>query len=167
MPAVSRVLECRRVRAPSDIARLLDLRAGDPLAFVRRVLTFDGRPVVLDDIWLPGAVFKGLTAERLAEYRGPLYGLFETEFGTRMIRAAERIRAVAAEAEAARLLQVAAGDPLLLVERVSLHLRRARGRGAPRPQRHHASPLPQHAHLILSAPSNRSKYKVTPRATSR
>jgi hypothetical protein len=53
-------------------------------------------PVVLDDIWLPAALFRGLTAERLAEYKGPLYGLFETEFGTRMIRAEERIRAVAA-----------------------------------------------------------------------
>jgi GntR family transcriptional regulator len=119
VPAVSRVLECRRVRAPSDIARLLDLRAGDPLVYVRRLLTFDGTPVVLDDIWLPGPTFKGLTAERLAEYKGPLYGLFETEFGTRMIRAEERIRAVAAEPEPAKLLQLAAGDPLLLVERVS------------------------------------------------
>ena len=119
VPAVSRVLECRRLRAPSDVARLLDLRAGDPLVYVRRLLTFDGTPVVLDDIWLPGPIFKGLTAERLAEYKGPLYGLFETEFGTRMIRAEERIRAVAAEPESAKLLQVAAGEPLLLVERVS------------------------------------------------
>jgi GntR family transcriptional regulator len=75
--------------------------------------------VVLDDIWLPGATFKGLTAERLVEYKGPLYGLFETEFGTRMIRAEERIRAVAAEAEVAKLLAVTTGDPLLQVERVS------------------------------------------------
>jgi GntR family transcriptional regulator len=119
VPAVSRLLDCRRIRAPSDLARLLDLRSGDALVYVRRVLTFDGTPLVLDDIWLPGATFKGLTAERLAEYRGPLYGLFESEFGTRMIRAEERIRAVAAEGEAATLLQVAAGAPLLLVERVS------------------------------------------------
>jgi GntR family transcriptional regulator len=119
VPAVSRFLECRRMRAPSDIARLLDLRAGDPLVYLRRVLTFDGTPLVLDDIWLPGAIFKGLTAERLAENKGPLYGLFETEFGTRMIRADERIRAVAADGEAAKLLHVPTGNPLLLVERVS------------------------------------------------
>jgi len=119
VPASSRVLECKRVRAPADIARLLVLRAGDPLVYVRRVLTFDATPLVLDDIWLPGQVFKGLTAERLAEYKGPLYGLFETEFGTRMIRAEEHLRAVAADPDAAGRLQVAAGDPLLLVERVS------------------------------------------------
>jgi GntR family transcriptional regulator len=119
VPAVSRVLACKRVRAPADIGRLLDLRAGAALVYVRRVLSFDGTPIVLDDIWLPGTTFEGLTTERLAEYKGPLYGLFESEFGVRMIRAEERIRAVAAGAEAASLLRVAAGDPLLLVERVS------------------------------------------------
>lgn len=119
VPAVSHVLECKRARASAEIARQLDLRTGDSLVFLRRVLSFDGTPVVLDDIWLPGSTFKGLTAERLAEYKGPLYGLFETEFGTRMIRAEERLRAVAADAEAAKLLRVAAGDPLLLVERIS------------------------------------------------
>ena len=57
--------------------------------------------------------------ERLSEYKGPLYAMFETEFGTRMIRATEKIRAVAAEPSVADLLQVPAGFPLLSVERVS------------------------------------------------
>jgi GntR family transcriptional regulator len=74
---------------------------------------------VLDDIWLPGALFEGLTAERLSDYRGPMYGLFESEFGVRMIRAEEKLRAVAADAVAASWLGVAPGAPLLSVERVS------------------------------------------------
>jgi GntR family transcriptional regulator len=115
----SRFLECRRLRAPADIARRLDLRSGDPLVYVRRVLAFGAEPVVLDELWLPGAVFRGLTAERLAEYKGPLYGLFETEFGTRMIRADEELRAIAADRAAAQVLGVAEGTPLLQVERVS------------------------------------------------
>jgi len=118
-PAHSRFLECKRQRASADVAALLDLSAGDPVVFVRRLLSFDDVPTVLDDIWLPGAAFRGLTAERLAEYHGPLYGLFETAFGTRMIRADERIRAVAADAVAADTLNVEVGAPLLLVERVS------------------------------------------------
>jgi GntR family transcriptional regulator len=48
-----------------------------------------------------------------------MYNLFETEFGTRMIRADERLRAVAAEPGAAEVLGVAPGAPLLCVERVS------------------------------------------------
>jgi len=115
----SRFLECRRQQAGAEVAAALELKAGDSVVFVRRLLAIDEEPTVLDHIWLPGAVFRGLTAERLAQYHGPLYGLFETEFGTRMIRAEERIRAVAAEGEAASLLGVQAGWPLLLVERVS------------------------------------------------
>jgi GntR family transcriptional regulator len=116
---VSRYLECKRTRATGDIAHQLALKPGDALVYVRRLLSFDAAPIVLDEIWLPGSLFKKLTSERLAQYKGPLYGLFESEFGTRMIRADERIRAVAAVADAARLLKVAPGSPLLLVERVS------------------------------------------------
>jgi len=86
---------------------------------VRRVLEFSGVATVLDEIWLPGAMFRGLTLERLAEHKGPLYALFETEFGTRMIRASEKIRAVAADAAVAERLGVAEGFPLLSVDRVT------------------------------------------------
>lgn len=115
----SRVLECKRLRAPAEIARLLDLRTGDSVVQIRRVLTFSGEATVLDEIWLVGASFKGLTAEKLTEWKGPMYALFEAEFGTRMIRATEKIRAVAADETAATLLSVPAGSPLLSVERVS------------------------------------------------
>lgn len=114
-----RFIDCRRQRAPADVARALGLKAGDATLQVRRILSFEGRPVVLDDIWLPGQAFKGLTAERLSEYKGPMYRLFESEFGVRMIRADEKLRAVAADAESAALLGVAAGVPLLSVERLS------------------------------------------------
>lgn len=116
----SRFLECRRMRAPADIARKLQLKAGDSVVTIRRVLSFDRTPTVLDDIWLNGTVFRGLTAERLAAYRGPLYGLFETEFATPMTRADEQIRAVAADGASARALRVAIGTPLLSVERISM-----------------------------------------------
>jgi GntR family transcriptional regulator len=118
--AQRRFIDCRRLRAPSDIARTLNLKSGDTVVQIRRVLSFRGSPVVLDDIWLPGQMFKGLTAEKLSEYRGPMYGLFETEFGVRMIRAEEKIRAVAADEAAAQFLGIAAGAPLLSVERLSL-----------------------------------------------
>ncbi|WP_420997056.1 GntR family transcriptional regulator [Cupriavidus sp. 30B13] len=115
----SQVLECKRLRAPAEIARLLDIRTGDSVVQIRRVLFFSGEPTVLDEIWLLGTNFKGLTAEKLTEWKGPMYALFEAEFGTRMIRASEKIRAVAADAATAALLSVEAGTPLLSVERVS------------------------------------------------
>jgi GntR family transcriptional regulator len=112
-------LEVKRIRASAEVARLLDLKSGDAVVYIKRLMTFDGVPTILEELWLPGQLFKGLTAERLAEYKGPMYGLFESEFGTRMIRATEKIRAVAADAGAAQYLKVAEGTPLLCADRVS------------------------------------------------
>jgi len=113
------VLECRRVRAPAEVARALALRAGDAVIQVRRVLSFGAVPTILEDLWLPGAAFRGLTAQQMAGYHGPTYAMFELEFGVRMVRAEEKIRAIAADAAQADLLQVARGTPLLSVERLA------------------------------------------------
>ncbi|OGA31570.1 MAG: GntR family transcriptional regulator [Betaproteobacteria bacterium RIFCSPLOWO2_12_FULL_64_23] len=116
---VSRLLDCKRARASAEIARLLELRAGDGVVVIRRVLSFADEPTVFEQIFLPGALFRNLSAAIFNEYKGSMYKLFETEFGTRMIRAEEKIRAVAADATAAELLRVAADAPLLCVERVA------------------------------------------------
>ena len=118
-----RLLECRRMRAPAEVSRLLALAPGEAAVQVRRLLlAAEGaalKPVVLDDIWLPGTSFKGLTAERLQAWRGPMYRLFEAEFNVHMIRAEEKLRAVAAKGPDAALLAVAEGAPLLSVERLA------------------------------------------------
>ena len=115
----SRLLECRRGRASAEVARMLELRLGEGIVVLKRLLYFREQPVVLDEICLPGSIFKGLTAARINGYSGSLYSLFETEFGTRMIRADERIRAVPADGEAADSLRVKERTPLLCVERVA------------------------------------------------
>ena len=119
-PALQRrLLDCRRMRAPLEVARLLALKSGESAVQVRRLLLARDKPVVLDDLWLPGSLFKGLTAERMMAWRGPLYRLFEAEFAVHMIRAEEKLRAVGADDEAAAQLDVPEGTPLLSVERLS------------------------------------------------
>lgn len=118
-PAERQIVNCKRLRASADTARLLALRTGDAVLQLRRVLAFQGTPTIVEDVWLPGGPFKGLTAERLAVYGGPMYALFETEFGVHMVRAEEKIRAVPADAMAAKLLDLKLGEPLLSVERIA------------------------------------------------
>ena len=118
-PAQREIIDCRRARASADIARALALRTGDAVLQARRVLSFAGTPTILEDIWLPAAPFKGLTAERLANYDGAMYALFETEFNVRMVRAEEKIRAEPATDGRELLLKVEHGTPLLSVERIA------------------------------------------------
>lgn len=118
-PAQRVIIDCKRLRASADIARALALKTGDAVLQVRRVLSFSGSPTILEDLWLPGSQFKGLTADRLRGYQGPMYALFEIEFGVRMVRAEEKIRAVLADEEQAALLKVSNSAPLLSVERIA------------------------------------------------
>ena len=118
-PAQRHIIDCKRTRASVDVARALAIRAGDATLQVRRVLSFASVPTILEDLWLPAAPFKGLTAERLRDYNGPMYALFETEFDVRMVRAEEKIRAVLPDPEQCSLLKISPQSPLLSVERIA------------------------------------------------
>ena len=113
------LLHCRRARATAETARALHLRTSEPVIEVRRLLLRRGKAVVLDDLWLPERHFRGLTSEVINGYAGTLYALFEERYQVHMVRAEEKLRAVAARADAAELLGLPDGAPLLSVERVA------------------------------------------------
>ncbi len=112
-------LECWRAKAGADVARTLALESGAPIIIIRRLLRFGDEPAVFDEIYLPGELFFDLTMDILKSGGMSLYSLFENRYGVRMIRADERLRAVAADRVSAEFLQVDEGSPLLLVERVT------------------------------------------------
>ena len=118
LPA-SRLIDLRRGKASAEVARLLELKPGDPVVVVRRVLEWGGRAVIVDDITLPAALFRGLSRAKLASYAGSMYGFFETRFGVRMLNAQERIKAVPADPATAEVLGLPPGTPLLAVDRVA------------------------------------------------
>jgi GntR family transcriptional regulator len=118
-PAERHIIECRRLRGPADITQTLGLRAGESVVQVSRVLAFQGVPTILEDLWLPGSPFRGLSLDTLAQHQGPMYALFEAQFGVRMVRAEEKIKAVSASPAVAERLGVAPGFPLLSVERLA------------------------------------------------
>jgi GntR family transcriptional regulator len=115
----SRLIDLRRGKANAEAAQLLGIKTGEAVFVLRRMLEYAGKPAILDDITLPARLFAGLTRARYAAYPGSMYGFFETAFGVRMVRAEERLHAVAADAVSAHLLQIAPGTPLLAVDRVT------------------------------------------------
>lgn len=118
-PAERRIIDCKNTRASAEVARALGLRSGESVIQARRVLSFGGVPTILEDLWLPGAAFKGLTAQQLSEFSGPTYAMLELAYGVRMVRAEEKIRAVLPDAEQAAWLQTPTAIPLLSVTRTA------------------------------------------------
>ncbi len=115
----SELLDVKRGRVSAEVARALDIKPGDAILVLRRLLRYGGEPTVLDEITLPASLFKGLTKERFDAYEGSMYGFFETEFGVRMLRAEEQVKAVAADPTTAEALRVGMGSPVLCVERIA------------------------------------------------
>jgi len=111
--------DLERGKAQGDAARALGLKPGAPVMGFKRVMSFGGRPMILDDIVFAANRFPGLTLTELEEFAGSIYSFYETVFGVRMVRAEERVRAVAADGFAAAHLKVAVHTPLLCVDRVA------------------------------------------------
>jgi len=114
------IISCKQTLANEEVANALGVNKKDEVLYLRRVLSFSGIATILEDIWLPGHSFKGLTSDRLSAYKGPMYAFFETAFGVKMVRAQEKIKAILPDPVQAQLLAVSTSTPVLSVERIAL-----------------------------------------------
>jgi GntR family transcriptional regulator len=115
-----RLLSFARGRAERHEGEALGIAAGEPLIRVRNLLSLSGQPIIVDDLALPAARFPGLTERQFVQRPSTIYNLYQDSFGISVVRTRERLRAVLADAEAAELLGVACGAPLLSIRRVAL-----------------------------------------------
>jgi GntR family transcriptional regulator len=115
--------------AGQEVARVLDVEVGSQIIIVRRLLKFAGKPVVIDEIYLRGDLFPGLNRSMCSRSTRVRSILFRNRFGVRMIRAEERLRAVAADRQSAEYLEVPENTPLLSVERVAIPTATSRSNG--------------------------------------
>jgi GntR family transcriptional regulator len=112
-------ISCVKTKADAYIAKILEIKAGAATIEIKRLLTFSGRPLIYDHIIVPAVPFKGLNGAKVEECNGSMYSMYESQFGVRMIRAEERLKAVGATTEVAKALALKEGYPLLSIERVS------------------------------------------------
>jgi GntR family transcriptional regulator len=118
-----RTLAFRRDRADSHAARALGIAPHEKVIRIRNVLSLEGHPRLVDDITLPAALYPGLTEKIFLARDNTIYHLYQSRYGVNVLRTDERLRAVLASAEDARLLQVEPGAPLLEIRRIALTFR--------------------------------------------
>jgi GntR family transcriptional regulator len=118
-PLVNQFLACEQIASPAEIAKLLKLKAGDPVLRIDRIQSFDSKPIVFEEIWLSAARFKGLSLDKLNAWSGPMYAFYESQYATHMVRAEEQIKAMNASKALAAHLGLASGSAILAVDRVA------------------------------------------------
>ncbi len=119
----TRTLSFRKAKAGVEQARRLSIGAGDPVLRVRNLLSLGAAPVILDDIVIPQALFPDLSEKIFTARDNTIYHLYQTRYGINVVRSSERLSASLADPEAAKLLQVKKGAPLLAINRTALSYR--------------------------------------------
>ena len=113
------LLQFARGRADADEATKLGLARAARVLRIRNLLRLNGDPVVIDDIVIGAHLVPGLDERSFAQREETIYGLYQSRYGINVVRASERLSAVLADADAARLLAVAPKTPLLQIARIA------------------------------------------------
>lgn len=131
----SRILSRTIMPAPSAVAAMLRLPAHAPVVSMSRLRLFDGVPVMAEEIWLDSAPFEGLVDMDEVAIGPLLYPIYDSHFGKIVARAQESLTVEAVDKTRARLLRIAPGAPVIVIDRLALGFdgvpiewRRSRGR---------------------------------------
>jgi GntR family transcriptional regulator len=114
-------LSCSRVKSSAGERRKLALTQPDVVRLVK-LRRFDRKPIIVERITIRGDMFPGLE-DLLNELRPETtYTLLEQRYRILVVRVAERLSAVLAGDEDARLLGIPLASPLLKIERLAYAL---------------------------------------------
>ncbi|MBV9782975.1 MAG: GntR family transcriptional regulator [Acidisphaera sp.] len=113
------VLTQRSQRAAKLPAQLLSIAPGAALHAITRLRYFAGRPAIFERIFVPSELMPGLAVQPGVAMEEEMYVIYQERYGISIARASERLAAVAATAEEARHLDLAAAAPLLEITRVA------------------------------------------------
>lgn len=108
-----RVLEQKIVPADQRVADELSVTLGDPVVKIVRLRFVEEKPFDIATNYTPWVVFPGLEKEDLA--RGSIYAVIRTRYGVQIDHGVRVVEAVACSSDAAKLLRVKTGAPLLLI----------------------------------------------------
>lgn len=116
---VTELLSFRRSQASGEDAARLEIQRGDPTLRIENLLKLGGRPVIVDTLVLPRALFPGLDAQAFAQREGTIYWLYQARYGINVIRISERLSAANPPQRVAARLGMARNTPALVIKRVA------------------------------------------------
>ncbi len=108
------LLKLEVIRARPAVAEALDLPPDNQVIRVKTLRYADGVPITVHDAHIPHKLFAGILKEDFEAQH--LWDLFE-KCGYRVKRAVQRLEAIEADKEVARLMKIKEGAPILFKER--------------------------------------------------
>jgi GntR family transcriptional regulator len=105
------------VSATDEVAKKLQVEPNEDLACVKRLRLADGEPMSVEESCLVHRYCQGILQHDFAT--NPMRLILEKEFGIRLVKAKQTIRALHVPANLIKPLSLKPGAPILFIERVS------------------------------------------------
>ena len=102
----SHVLSHRKQRATNEQAARLNIKPGAMLHAIIRVRSLDQVPAIFERVFVPVALMPELRVQVDEEMNEEMYVIYQEKFGITIARASEKLAAVSATAEEAKLLNL-------------------------------------------------------------
>jgi len=115
----SRVLSLRSAKAGRPEAEHLVLKPGTPVVRLKRVRLLGGEVAIFERVVLPAARFPDFVQRLPTDVPNEVYRYYEDVYGITVARAVEKLKAVEATAEEAKVLGLKRAAPLLEVDRIA------------------------------------------------
>jgi len=117
----TRIIFAGIIPAPGEIAEKLQINEGEELVRLERLRLANDEPMSIEESYLVHRYCPGVLAQDFSKV--PLRDSLETNFGIRLVRANQVIRAVMADKKIARYLSIPLKTALLNIERISFSQR--------------------------------------------
>lgn len=114
-----RTLRFGETEAHGEAAARLGLRQRSRVYSIQNLMSMGDRPVLVDNLQIPVALFRGLTELQFVARDATIYDLYRSAFGVAVVKTIDHLGAVAADRETATLLGLKTGSPLLEIVRVA------------------------------------------------
>ena len=118
LPA-ARMLSLDKAKADRREAAQLGLKPGVSVVRLKRLRLLGARVALHERIVLPGALFPTFADRMPVDVPNELYRYYEERYGVTVARAVEKLKAVPASVDEARVLGLKSGAPLLEIDRLA------------------------------------------------
>jgi GntR family transcriptional regulator len=116
----TKVLSSSKRAASIEEQEHLALQAGDMVVEIKRLRYLKSEPTIIENIIQPLTIFPDIDKESVIP--NSLYGLYQEKYGITIVQVRDELHAVGLPDEYAEQLGLAAGTPVICVERASINI---------------------------------------------
>ncbi len=114
--AGTKVVSASEIAAAGDVAEALGIAVGTAVFEVERIRLANDLPVALEKSYFPAHRFVGMLDEDMS---GSLYQLLDSKYDKRPVAATESLESIIVDSRRAKLLGVAAGAAVMMLQRTA------------------------------------------------